>query len=209
ESLTVSIVTCLKWLYSAPVLEAWWGRAAWERQAAADAMEALGAVLSCPVCVCVCVELFTPAVLLLSCSHNFCKQCLELILMCQNCTHSNGQFCCPVCRKVICLRGRGTNGLQRNILAENILEKFKEELEMLQTKEKNQLAQTCEKHGESVNLMCLRDEEPICGIRKLFGDHESYPVAKISDAYAERKVSFAKDIQLVLQKSESTAQAVQ
>lgn len=96
ESLTVSIVTCLTWLYSAPVLEAWWGRAAWERQAAADAMEALGAVLSCPVCV----ELFTPAVLLLSCSHNFCKQCLELILTCQNCTHSNGQFCCPVCRKV-------------------------------------------------------------------------------------------------------------
>ncbi|XP_069396909.1 tripartite motif-containing protein 54-like [Delphinus delphis] len=168
-------------------------------------MEALGAVLSCPVCM----ELFTPAVLLLSCSHNFCKQCLELILMCQNCTHGNGQFCCPVCRKVIYLRGRGTNGLQRNILAENILEKFKEELEMLHTKEHNQLAQTCEKHGESVNLMCLRDEEPICGICKLFGDHESHPVAKISDAYAERKVSFAKDIQLVLQKSESAAQAVQ
>ena len=51
------------------------------------------------------------------------------------------------------MRGRGTNGLQRNILAENILEKFKEELEMLHTKEQNQLAQTCEKHGESVNLV--------------------------------------------------------
>ncbi|KAJ8784913.1 hypothetical protein J1605_007799 [Eschrichtius robustus] len=57
--------------------------------------------------------------------------------------------------------------------------------------------------------MCLSDEEPICGICKLFGDHKSHPVAKISDAYAERKVSFAKDIQLVLQKSESAAQAVQ
>ncbi|XP_068829738.1 tripartite motif-containing protein 54-like [Capricornis sumatraensis] len=167
-------------------------------------MEALGAVLSCPVCM----ELFTPPVLLLSCSHNFCKQCLELILVGQNCTHANGQFCCPVCRKVIYLRGRGTNGLQRNILAENILEKFKEELETLHTKEQNQLAQTCEKHGESVNLMCLSDEEPICGICKLFGDHKSHPVAKISDAYAERKVNFAKDIQLVLQKSESAAQAV-
>uniref|UniRef100_A0A8C2RVI2 Tripartite motif-containing protein 54 n=1 Tax=Capra hircus TaxID=9925 RepID=A0A8C2RVI2_CAPHI len=167
-------------------------------------MEALGAALSCPVCM----ELFTPPVLLLSCSHNFCKQCLELILVGQNCTHANGQFCCPVCRKVIYLRGRGTNGLQRNILAENILEKFKEELETLHTKEQNQLAQTCEKHGESVNLMCLSDEEPICGICKLFGDHKSHPVAKISDAYAERKVNFAKDIQLVLQKSESAAQAV-
>ncbi|XP_061282236.1 tripartite motif-containing protein 54-like isoform X3 [Bos javanicus] len=111
--------------------------------------------------------------------------------------------------EVIYLRGRGTNGLQRNILAENILEKFKEELETLHTKEQNQLAQTCEKHGESVNLMCLSDEEPICGMCKLFGDHKTHPVAKISDAYAERKVNFAKDIQLVLQKSESAAQAVQ
>ena len=59
-----------------------------------------------------------------------------------------------------------------------------------------------------VNQMCLSDEESICGICKLFGDHKSHPVAKISDAYAERKVNFAKDIQLVLQKSESAAQAV-
>ncbi|XP_032333326.1 tripartite motif-containing protein 54 [Camelus ferus] len=57
--------------------------------------------------------------------------------------------------------------------------------------------------------MCLSDEEPICGICKLFGDHESHPVAKISDAYAEKKVSFAEDIQLVLQKWESTEQAMQ
>ena len=59
-----------------------------------------------------------------------------------------------------------------------------------------------------VNQMCLSDEEPICGICKLFGDHEFHPVAKISDAYAEKKVSFVEDIQLVLQKSESTSRAV-
>lgn len=76
-----------------PVLEAWQG--GWPGKAAAT-MEALGSVLSCPVCL----ELFTPPVLLLSCSHNFCKQCLELILVCQHCTHVDGQFCCPVCRKV-------------------------------------------------------------------------------------------------------------
>ncbi|XP_011383085.1 tripartite motif-containing protein 54 [Pteropus vampyrus] len=168
-------------------------------------MEALGSVLSCPMCT----ELFTPPVLFLSCSHNFCKQCLELILVCQDCIHVDGQFCCPVCRKVIYLRGRGTNGLQRNILAENILEMFKEELQTLHTKEQNQLAQMCEKHGEIMNVMCLSDEEPICGMCKLFGDHKSHQVAKISDAYTERKVSFAKDIQLVLQKSESVAQAMQ
>lgn len=41
-----------------------------------------------------------------------------------------------------------------------------------------------------VNQMCLGDEEPIHGMCKLFGDHKSHQVAEISDAYAERKVSF-------------------
>uniref|UniRef100_A0A8D0E2U9 Zinc finger RING-type eukaryotic domain-containing protein n=1 Tax=Salvator merianae TaxID=96440 RepID=A0A8D0E2U9_SALMN len=35
-----------------------------------DAMEALAQVLSCPVCL----ELFTPPVLVLSCTHNFCRK---------------------------------------------------------------------------------------------------------------------------------------
>ncbi|XP_053153310.1 tripartite motif containing 13-like isoform X2 [Hemicordylus capensis] len=111
-------------------------------------MEALAQVLSCPVCL----ELFTPPVLVLSCAHNFCKKCLEKILIRQNCSHVNGQFCCPMCRKIIHLRGRGITGLPRNILVESILEKFKHELESLQAKEQNQLSQICQEHGESMNL---------------------------------------------------------
>ncbi|XP_029453367.1 tripartite motif-containing protein 54 [Rhinatrema bivittatum] len=166
-------------------------------------MEALGKVLSCPVCL----EFFTPPVLVLSCSHNFCKQCVKQILLSQNCTHVNGSFYCPVCRKVIHLRGKGANGLQRNILAENILEKFKDELAHLRAKEENQLLQTCEKHGEIMNLMCLNDDEPICASCKIFGDHEPHKVAKISDTYAARKICLTEDLQLVLQKSESTITA--
>ncbi|XP_055206056.2 tripartite motif-containing protein 55-like [Gorilla gorilla gorilla] len=152
------------------------------------------------------MELLTLPALLLSCSHNFCKQCLELILVYQNCTQVQGWFCCPVCRKDIYLKGRGTNGLQGNILAENILEKLKEVLETLHTGEQNQLTQMCEKRGEIMNLMCLSDEKPICRIFKLSGDHSSHQVAKIADVYTERKASFAEDIQQVLQRSESTAQ---
>ncbi|XP_040424497.1 tripartite motif containing 13-like isoform X3 [Cygnus olor] len=58
-------------------------------------MEALREALLCPVCL----ELFTPPVLVLSCAHNFCKQCLEKILIHQNCHHVNGHFHCPLCRK--------------------------------------------------------------------------------------------------------------
>ncbi|XP_011782920.1 PREDICTED: tripartite motif-containing protein 54-like [Colobus angolensis palliatus] len=111
-----------------------------------------------------------------------------------------------MCRKDIYLKGRGTNGLQRNNLAENILEKLKEVLETLHTEEQNQLAQMYEKREEIINMMCLSDEEPMCRIFRLFGDHSSRQVAKIADAYTERKASFAEDIQQALQRSESTAQ---
>ncbi|CAM5155031.1 unnamed protein product [Natator depressus] len=166
-------------------------------------MEALGEALSCPVCL----ELFTPPVLVLTCAHNFCKQCLEKILIRQNCSHVNGQFCCPMCRKVIYLRGRGIIGLPRNILVESILEKFKDELENIHAQEQNQLSQICEEHGENMNLMCLTDDEPICAICKLFGNHEHHSVAKMSEAYTARKITFIKDIDLLLQKSEDTVQS--
>uniref|UniRef100_A0A6I8N0R2 Tripartite motif containing 54 n=1 Tax=Ornithorhynchus anatinus TaxID=9258 RepID=A0A6I8N0R2_ORNAN len=178
----------------------------WQKLASfGRAMEALGKVLTCPICL----DLFTPPVIVLNCSHNFCKMCLDQILLCQNCTHMNGQFCCPVCRKVIYLRGRGTTALQRNILVENMLEKFKDEQKVIQAKEQDQMSQMCETHREMMTLMCLYDNEPICGTCKLFGDHKSHKVMKISEAYAARKISFVDDLQLLLQKSESTKLAIE
>ncbi|XP_009330857.1 PREDICTED: tripartite motif-containing protein 54-like [Pygoscelis adeliae] len=161
-------------------------------------METLRQTLSCPVCL----ELFTPPVLVLSCAHNFCKQCLEKILQHQNCHHINGFFHCPLCRKVIYLRGRGIVGLLRNSLVESILEKFKYELEKICTQEKRQSSQICEEHGENMNLMCLTDDEPICAICKLFGKHEDHNVAKVSEAYNARKKAFIKKLHLVHKKSE-------
>ncbi|XP_069765091.1 tripartite motif-containing protein 54-like isoform X2 [Narcine bancroftii] len=61
--------------------------------------EALAKELSCPVCL----ELFTPPVLELPCGHNYCKQCIEATLFSQNCTHVNGHFYCPMCKKM-CLQ---------------------------------------------------------------------------------------------------------
>ncbi|XP_062826029.1 tripartite motif-containing protein 54-like [Anolis carolinensis] len=166
-------------------------------------MEALAQVLSCPVCL----ELFTPPVLVLTCAHNFCKKCLEKILARQNCSHVNGQFSCPMCRKIIYLRGRGIGGLPRNILVESILEKFKYEQENLHAKEQDRLSQICEEHGESMNLMCLTDDKPICAICKLFGDHEAHNVAKISEVYAERKERLTKALDWVSEHFEHAEQA--
>lgn len=45
--------------------------------------------------------------------------------------------------------------MSRNILVESILEKFKYELQNLQTKEQNQRSQICEEHGENMNLVSI------------------------------------------------------
>ncbi|XP_077181709.1 tripartite motif-containing protein 54-like [Paroedura picta] len=166
-------------------------------------MEALAQALSCPVCL----DLFSPPVLLLPCTHNFCKKCLDEILIHQNCSHVNGQFNCPMCRKIVHLRGRGITGLPRNTLVECILEKFKYELENLHVKEQNHLSQICKEHGEMMNLLCLTEDKPICAICKLFGDHESHSVAKISEVYAERKSRLVKDLDWMFQQSQCAEQA--
>ncbi|GAB0194751.1 E3 ubiquitin-protein ligase Midline-1 [Grus japonensis] len=59
-------------------------------------METLRQTLLCPLCL----ELFTLPILVLSCTHNFCKQCLEKILLHQNRHHVNGFFHCPLCRQM-------------------------------------------------------------------------------------------------------------
>uniref|UniRef100_A0A8C4XH20 RING-type domain-containing protein n=1 Tax=Erpetoichthys calabaricus TaxID=27687 RepID=A0A8C4XH20_ERPCA len=60
------------------------------------AMDWLNSELSCPVCL----ELFTPPVLVLPCSHNFCKRCIQQTLLDQNQALETRRFCCPICRKV-------------------------------------------------------------------------------------------------------------
>ncbi|XP_055519689.1 E3 ubiquitin-protein ligase TRIM63-like isoform X2 [Leucoraja erinacea] len=195
--------------------------------------EALAKELSCPVCL----ELFTPPILELPCGHNYCKQCIEATLFSQNCTHVNGHFYCPMCRKITYLskvgmgpveneanelitrdtemadmltylRGRGIAILKRNIFAENVLEKFKQELEMICNKEHSQ--QMCEKHDEElVNLMCLQDDMPICSICKLFGDHQCHDVAKLADIYQERKMCFTDTMKSLNTRNESVSGTIQ
>lgn len=55
--------------------------------------------------------------------------------------------------QTVYLRGGGLIGLPRNILVENILEKFKYELENLHAREQDHLSQICEQHGESMSLV--------------------------------------------------------
>ncbi|MGH0136893.1 UNVERIFIED_CONTAM: hypothetical protein FKN15_019570 [Acipenser sinensis] len=109
------------------------------------------------------------------------------------------------CIFVICLRGRGITGLKRNIFVENVLEKVKEEMAKIQVREHNVKSQTCRIHEEVMNLMCLDDDIPICSICKLFGDHNTHEVARLSEVYQGRKNSFIEEIMRIVLKSEAAA----
>ncbi|XP_051777478.1 tripartite motif-containing protein 54-like [Erpetoichthys calabaricus] len=165
----------------------------------AVAMDWLNSELSCPVCL----ELFTPPVLVLPCSHNFCKRCIQQTLLDQNQVLETRRFCCPVCRKRIRLRGRGIDRLKRNILLESISEKFRQEKANAKVNEQNHQLQICEKHEELLNLMCLDDDIPICVICKVFGEHSLHNVVRLADVYEERKNSFTKEIKSMYVRSES------
>ena len=59
-------------------------------------MDTLCSELSCPICL----EIFTPPILELPCCHNYCKKCVQQTIDAQNSPRNNGQFVCPMCRKV-------------------------------------------------------------------------------------------------------------
>ncbi|XP_066303207.1 uncharacterized protein [Branchiostoma lanceolatum] len=98
------------------------------------AMEALESELLCPVCL----DHFKSP-LLLPCLHSVCSKCAEGILV-----HPNGDpmskigaasdyrdeprssLKCPSCRHEIILDGRGLDGLKRNLILENIIERYKQ-----------------------------------------------------------------------------------
>ncbi|XP_078620883.1 E3 ubiquitin-protein ligase Midline-1-like isoform X2 [Branchiostoma floridae x Branchiostoma japonicum] len=100
-------------------------------------MEGLEEELSCPVCL----ELFT-CPLQLPCHHNLCRRCAEVLLQSETdssqvdeeaaaCSGAHAapeatpdRFPCPTCRKDVTLDTRGLDGLMKNFLLQNIVERY-------------------------------------------------------------------------------------
>lgn len=96
--------------------------------------------LTCPVCL----DLFKRPVVL-PCSHNLCTTCAKRILeprgiskdwvnwVVQNNqssstkSHLEPDVKCPTCRQTFSVDPRGVAALQRNLILENVIERFKEE----------------------------------------------------------------------------------
>ncbi|XP_061074457.1 E3 ubiquitin-protein ligase TRIM35-like [Conger conger] len=124
--------------------------------------------LSCPVCS----EIFRDPVLL-SCSHSFCKACL------QQYWDQKGSQECPVCR-----RRSSKNEPPCNLSLRNTCEAF--------LKERSQRAEAgsevlCSLHSEKLKLFCLEDQTPVCVICQTSRKHRTHVMLPVQEASEEFK----------------------
>ncbi|XP_064197537.1 E3 ubiquitin-protein ligase TRIM35-like [Anguilla rostrata] len=124
--------------------------------------------LSCPVCS----EIFRDPVVL-SCSHSFCKACL------QQYWEQKGSQECPVCRRRSSMEVPFTN-----LSLRNTCEAF--------LKERSQRAKAgsevlCSLHSEKLKLFCLVDQIPVCLVCQTSKKHENHKMRPVQEAAEEYK----------------------
>ncbi|XP_067312000.1 nuclear factor 7, ovary-like [Pseudorasbora parva] len=125
--------------------------------------------LSCPVCR----DIFKDPVLL-SCSHSFCKECLQQFWRIKEAQE------CPVCRR---RSSRGDPPCNR--VLKNLCESFLKE-------GNNRCLSGCEElcslHSEKLKLFCLEDKQPVCVVCKDSQQHKHHtfrPISEVASSYQE------------------------
>ncbi|KAM8862641.1 tripartite motif containing 101 isoform 2-T2 [Spinachia spinachia] len=161
------------------------------------ALATLQRQLICPICL----ELFSKPVVILPCQHNLCRKCANelyqpsLFQARTTMQVSSGRFRCPSCRQEVVLDRHGVYSLQRNLLVENIIDVYKQEVSNvsnaagpLPPPPPPSAPMTCSEHeGERVNIYCLTCQVPTCSLCKVFGAHQSCQVAPLTDIYQQKK----------------------
>ncbi|XP_056145726.1 tripartite motif-containing 13 isoform X2 [Lampris incognitus] len=140
-------------------------------------MELLEEDLTCPICCCLFDD---PRVL--SCSHSFCKKCLEGILEGNRGPAWRPPFKCPTCRKETA--HNGANSLQINYSLRGIVEKYNK-IKVLPR------MSLCKRHdGQPLNIFCSTDLKLICGFCATTGEHKGHTFCALEDGYEQEKAAF-------------------
>ncbi|XP_041858841.1 tripartite motif containing 101 [Melanotaenia boesemani] len=197
-----------------------------EREAAFATLEKQ---LMCPICL----EIFNKPVVILPCQHNLCRKCANelyqpsLFQARTTMLVNSGRFRCPSCRHEVVLDRHGVYGLQRNLLVENIIDIYKQELNSAPSPlppppppTTTTQTPTCSDHeGEKLNIYCVTCQVPTCSLCKVFGAHQSCQVAPLADIYQQQKdklsegvtslVAFSDRIQSIISELEETCRNIE
>ncbi|KAK2916893.1 hypothetical protein Q8A67_001267 [Cirrhinus molitorella] len=140
--------------------------------------------LSCPLCC----EIFKDPVVL-SCSHNVCKECLQQFWR----SEENQE--CPVCR-----RRSSSSQPPCNFELQNLCDVFQ--------KERNERSlsgseEICSVHSENFKLFCLEDKQPVCLMCKdSHVNHTFKPISEIVSSCKEELNTALKTLQKNLKHEE-------
>nr|NP_001076355.1 BBOX and DUF4200 domain-containing protein [Danio rerio] len=135
--------------------------------------------LTCPVCQ----DIFKTPVLL-SCSHSFCKECLQQFWISKNTQE------CPVCR-----RRSSKDYPPINLGLKNVCESFLKERNESRSSGSEEI---CSLHSEKLKLFCLEDKQPVCLVCRDSEKHLKHtfrPISEVAPAKKEELNTALKSLQ--------------
>ncbi|XP_032370782.1 nuclear factor 7, brain [Etheostoma spectabile] len=138
--------------------------------------------LSCPVCH----DIFKNPVVL-SCSHSFCKDCLQKWWM------GKKIRACPCC-----MRRSSKTDPPRNLALKNLCETF-----LLKKESKTGSAESetlCSLHSERLKLFCLDHQQPVCVICRDSKTHHNHRFSPIDEATQDHKEELQKSLKPLQEK---------
>uniref|UniRef100_A0A3B4AT59 Uncharacterized protein n=1 Tax=Periophthalmus magnuspinnatus TaxID=409849 RepID=A0A3B4AT59_9GOBI len=146
--------------------------------------------LTCPICR----ELFRDPVVV-SCSHSFCKVCLE-----------NWWRDKPIKTCAVCKRRSSRDFPPLNLVLRNLVQTFAEQREHTPAED-----HLCSLHSEKLRLFCLDHEEPVCLVcrdSRIHKDHRFSPIEEVAEDLREHLRKSIKSLRDKLQKEEFEDTAV-
>ncbi len=127
----------------------------------------------------VCHEIFKNPVIL-SCSHSFCKECLQQFWRTKKTQE------CPVCR-----RRSSKDNPPFNLALRNLCESFLKERNERRSSGSEEI---CSLHSEKLKLFCLEDKQPVCVVcinSQKHVNHTFRPIDEVIPSYKVRKTAFS------------------
>ncbi|XP_060935208.1 uncharacterized protein LOC133011499 [Limanda limanda] len=136
--------------------------------------------LCCPVCH----DVFRDPVLL-SCSHSFCKYCVESWWKDKEVKE------CPLCKR------RSSKDVPPNLALKNLCETF------LQERDQSSSPALCSLHSEKLRLFCLDHQEPVCVICRDSEKHTNHTIRPIEEAAQQHKKQLQETLEPLKKKLQS------